>query len=158
MEYKLTLESPANRVDLDRTPITGEPEGKSWGGYAGLSLRFNQDFMEPDWKTENGNMVDVNGTAGDWLYMGFKGFDGNRIGSAIFISDKTRREGEAWYLINQPELPFFYFSPAFLYLKPLSIHQGEKLHLNYMVLHISGDVTQEMLESEYLQYIHRTKN
>ena len=111
--------------------------------------------MEPVWTTVKGFMMDVNGTADNWLYMGFKGFDGNRIGSAIFISDNTRREGEAWYLINNPEQPFFYFSPACLYLKPLTLNQGEKFHLNYKVLHLSGDVTQEMLKSEYLQYIHR---
>ena len=50
MEYSFNFESLAKRVDLDRTPIEGEPEGKSWGGYAGLSLRFNQDFMEPSGK------------------------------------------------------------------------------------------------------------
>ena len=54
-------------------------------------------------------MVEVNGKADNWLYMGFKGFDGNRIGSAIFISDKTRREGEAWYLINHSGTTIFLF-------------------------------------------------
>ena len=153
MDYSMIFEAAGESIVLDRTPILGEPIGKSWGGYAGLSLRFNQDFMESDHTTLTGENMDVNGTSDDWLYMGFKGLFGTRIGSAIFISDTSRREGEAWYLIDQPQQPFYYFSPACLYLKPLTLPQGTKLHLNYRVLHIAGDVTQEMLESEYQQYI-----
>jgi len=152
MDYSLFLDSPGESVVLDRTPILGEPEGKSWGGYAGLSLRFNQDFMESGWTTMHGNKVEVNGTTSDWLYMGFRGLHGSRIGSAIFISNLTRREGEAWYLIDQDQQPFYYFSPAHLYLKPLTVHQGEEPVLNYRVLHVSGDVTRQMLESEYERY------
>jgi len=155
MDYTMIFKSAGEKVVLDRTPILGEPEGKSWGGYAGLSLRFNQDFMEATWTATQGKNVDVNGTAGDWLYMGFKGLLGTRIGSAIFISDASRREGEAWYLINQPQQPFYYFSPAYLYLKPLTLQQEDELHLSYRVLHMAGDMTQEMLESEYQQYINK---
>ena len=158
MDYAMIFKSAGAYVVLDRTPIVGEPEGKSWGGYAGLSLRFNQDFMEANWTTMQGNNEDVNGTAGDWLYMDFKGLYGTRIGSAIFISDTSRREGEAWYLIDQPQQPFYYFSPAYLYLKPLTLHQEEELHLYYRVLHVTGDMTQEMLESEYQQYISKETN
>jgi len=158
MDYSMTLTPLANEVVMDRTPIEGEPEGKSWGGYAGLSLRFNQDFMESGWTTVKGDNMDVNGTTGDWLYMGFKGFDGSRIGSAMFISNQSGRDGEAWYLIDEPELPFFYFSPAYLYLKPLTLHRGKEIHLNYRILHLEGDVTQEMLESEYQQYINGTNH
>ena len=114
---------------------------------------FNQDFMEADWTTMKGNNVDVNGTTGDWLYMGFKGLHGTRIGSVTFISPWLKREGEAWYLIDQPQQAFYYFSPAYLYLKPLTLQQEEELQLNYRILHVAGNVTQEMLESEYQQYI-----
>ncbi len=158
MDYTLILESAGDSVVLDRTPILGEPEGKSWGGYAGLSLRFNQDFMEADWITMQGENVDVNGTSGDWLYMGFKGLHGTRIGSATFISHTSGREGEAWYLIDQPQQAFYYYSPAYLYLKPHTLHQGEQLQLNYRILHLTGDVKKEMLESEYLQYINKKIN
>ena len=153
MDYDMIFQSAGEDVVLDRTPILGEPEGKSWGGYAGLSIRFNQDFMDASWTTIQGENADVNGTSGDWLYMGFKGLHGTRIGSATFISPSSKREGEAWYLIDQPQQPFYYYSPAYLYLKPLTLHREEELHLNYRILHIAGDVTSEMLESEYQQYI-----
>lgn len=153
MDYTLILESPGASVLLDRTPISGEPEGQSWGGYAGLSLRFNQDFMESKWISMQGDNMEVNGTNGDWLYMGFTGLHGTRVGSAIFISDITKREGEAWYLIDQDMQPFYYLSPAYLYLKPLTLHQDEKLQLRYRVVHLSGEVNREILETEYEQYI-----
>lgn len=152
MDYSLILESPGASVVLDRTPILGEEGGQSWGGYAGLSLRFNQDFMESRWITNQGDNGNVNGTDGDWLYMGFRGLHGTRIGSAIFISNITRWAGEAWYLIDQARQPFYYFSPAYLYLKPLTLHHEEELQLNYRILHLAGEVSREILESEYEQY------
>jgi len=153
MDYTMVFKSAGEDVVLDRTPVLGEPEGKSWGGYAGLSIRFNQDFMDASWITFQGENVDVNGTTGDWLYMGFKGLHGTRIGSATFISPSSKREGEAWYLIDQPQQPFYYYSPAYLYLKPLILHQEDELHLNYRILHVAGDVNPALLESEYQQYI-----
>jgi len=153
MDYAMTFKSLANEVVIDRTPIMGEPDGKSWGGYAGLSLRFNQDFMESGWISKKEDILDVNGTTGEWLYMGFSGLDGNPIGSAMFISNSSRREGEAWYLIDTPAQPFYYFSPAYLYLKPLTLHQGDEIQLGYRILHLSGNVTRKTLQSEHEQYI-----
>lgn len=153
MDYSLILESAGESVVLDRTPISGEPEGQSWGGYAGLSLRFNQDFMESSWISMQGDNIRVNGTNADWLYMGFSGLHGTRVGSAVFISEITRREGEAWYLIDQAQQPFYYFSPAYLYLKPLTLHKGNELQLNYRILHLAGEASREMLKSENEQYL-----
>ncbi|SHE54801.1 Type 1 glutamine amidotransferase (GATase1) [Mariniphaga anaerophila] len=47
MDYQFDFDAIDDTVILDRTPIEEEPGGKSWGGYAGLSIRFNQDFMKP---------------------------------------------------------------------------------------------------------------
>ena len=155
MDYELLSEAVSDRVDINRTPILGEPDGKSWGGYAGLSIRYNQDLMDASWISSNGDTSDVNGTTGDWLNMSFKGLDGDRIGSAMFVPDNTKREGWAWYLIDNPELPFYYFSPAYLYLAPLQLSKGDCIKLNYRILHISGEVTSEQLSSVYQSYINR---
>jgi len=156
MDYELIFEAVANEVVLDRTPITGEPEGKSWGGYAGLSLRFNQDFMEPTWITATGNNLNVNGSTEDWLYMGFKGLYGESVGSAMFIYNQSRREGEGWYLIHDTEMPFYYFSPAYLYLKPVTLQSGDKIQLNYRILHMSGGASKQRLQLEYQRYLDET--
>jgi hypothetical protein len=158
MDYDFNFEALADSVDLNRTPLLGEPEGKSWGGYAGLSIRFNQDFMNSKIISSFGEDNDVNGKIGDWLYMGFKGFDGNLVGSAIMIPGETKREGEAWYSVNNPEFPFYYFSPAYLYLKPQLLKKGERIKLKYRILHLEGDVKREELKNEYDNYLNSITN
>lgn len=153
MDYDMRFEPVAGRVELDRTPIEGEPEGKSWGGYAGLSIRFNHDLMEPHWISATGNNLAMNGRDDDWLYMGFTDLHGCAAGSAIFIHPDTRREGSAWYLIENPEQPFYYFSPAYLYLEPLTLERGDFLHLRYRVMHIPGKADPGMLRRAYEEYI-----
>jgi len=153
MDYDLNFEAVADKVDLNRTPIEGEPDGKSWGGYAGLSIRFNQDFMNSGFISSFDEELDVNGKTGDWLYMGFRGLDGKQVGSVIMIYEDTKRDGEAWYSVNDPEIPFYYFSPAYLYLKPQLLTKGEHIHLKYRLIHLEGNVTREMLNNEYLHYI-----
>ncbi|MFC2112177.1 DUF6807 family protein [Bacteroidota bacterium] len=153
MDYDIVFKPIEDSVILDRTPIMGEPEGKSWGGYGGLSIRFNQDFTESRWISMNDKDTIALGSTGDWLYMGFQGLDGSRIGSAMFISNATKRDGAAWYLTNDTETPFYYFSPAYLYYKPLILNKGETLRLNYRLLHMAGDVSKEMLVSAYEDYL-----
>ena len=153
MDYDLNFEAVANKVDLNRTPIEGEPEGKSWGGYAGLSIRFNQDFMNSGFVSSFENDLKVNGKSGEWLYMGFRGLDGKQVGSVIMVSEDTKREGESWYSVNDPELPFYYFSPAYLYLKPQLLTKGERIHLKYRIIHLEGNVTGKMLNNKYKHYI-----
>ena len=158
MDYELNFEAIADEVDLNRTPILGEPDGQSWGGYSGLSIRFNQDFMNPEFVSSFGENKDVNGKAGDWLYMGFQGLDGKRIGSAIMISNDTRRRGETWYSVIDPAQPFYYFSPAYLYLAPKLLRQGEKIKLKYRILHFEGKASYDNLSNEFNKYIDHEKN
>ncbi len=153
MDYELKLKAKSDMVKLDRTPILGEPDGMSWGGYSGLSIRFNQDFMSSKFISPYGENQDVNGKTNDWLYMGFKGLDGNQVGSVIMIHDQKKREGEAWYTVNNPELPFFYISPAYLYYKPLVLPKGGRIQLKYRIIHFGGDTKAEILSNEYNQYI-----
>ncbi len=156
MDYDMSFKAVADSVDLNRTPILGEPDGKSWGGYAGLSVRFNQDLMDQKFISSFGEDKEINGRTGDWLYMGFQGLDGNRVGSTIMISEDTRREGEAWYSVVTPELPFYYFSPAYLYLKSRLLTKGERINLKYKILHLAGDVASEELIMKYNNHIDST--
>lgn len=152
MDYEFNFEALSDTVFLDRTPIQGEAGGKSWGGYAGLSLRFNQDFTDAQWISP-GEADEVNGSEEAWLLMGFSGLHGEKAGSALFISDQTRRSGEGWYLINDPEVPFYYVSPACLYLAPLTLLRGEHLQLKYRVNHLSGIPNTGELRRQYREYI-----
>jgi hypothetical protein len=115
-------------------------------------------MMNPYWISSGGNGLEMNGRSDDWLCMGFTGLDGKPSGSAIFLHRDSRREGAAWYLINQHKQPFYYFSPAYLYLKPIALERGEQLRLQYRVLHLSADISAEMLASEYHAYISKTNH
>ncbi len=155
IEYQFEFTSILEEVELNRTPILGQENGTSWGGYAGLSIRFSQDFSDSDFITGWGDNDSINGKPGNWLYMGLTGIDGKRVGTQIIIHPSTLREGSAWYSVNTEEEPFYYFSPAFLYYKPLTLKKGEKLLLNYRVVHWPGQADSEMLEEEYQNYINQ---
>lgn len=153
MDYAFHFKAVEDGVELDRTPIEGEPGGQSWGGYAGLSIRFNQDFMNARFISDSEDHENINGSAGNWLYMGFTGLDGKQVGSQIMIAPETRRDGAAWYSVNTPELPFYYFSPAYLYYKPLVLEKGEELHLKYRICHYGDEVSEEVLGNQYQKFL-----
>lgn len=149
MDYNFVFVALADTVLLDRTPIEGEPDGKSWGGYAGLSVRFNQDFTGSHFVSAWSDNENINGKAGDWLYMGFRGLDGKTVGTQIIVDQEIQPERAAWYSVNSGDLPFYYFSPAVLYKKPLILLKGEKLHLKYRVVHHNSEVSEGKLRNEF---------
>ena len=71
------------------------------------------------------------------------------------IYPKTHREGSAWYSVNSEEEPFYYFSPAFLYYKPLILKKEEKLVMKYKIVHWPDSVNSSLLEKEYQNYINQ---
>ncbi len=152
MDYDFKFKALADTVLLDRTPIEGEPGGQSWGGYAGLSVRFNQSFMNSRFISSWKDTADINGGTGDWLNMGFTGLDGSEIGSQMMIAPHTKRKEAAWYSVNSSELPFYYFSPAYLYKKSKLLLKDETINLNYRVLHYNGNADYDALNEEFEKY------
>lgn len=155
MDYHFAFEALDDEVKLDRTPILGEENGQSWGGYAGLSIRFSRNFMNSRFVTPGNNDNTINGKQSDWLYMGFTGLDGKKVGSLMMVSPKTRRNGWAWYSVNDEQLPFYYFSPAYLYHKPLNLKKGEPINLTYRILHLPGEANSQLLNKEFQKFINQ---
>ena len=153
MDYVFSFEALAEEVELNRTPILGQEKGTSWGGYAGLSVRFSQDFMDSEFITPWNDNDSINGRQGDWLYMGFTGIDGEKVGSQIMVPPGSRRDGWAWYMVDSEQQPFYYYSPAYLYFNPLTLKRGEKMKLNYRILHIAGKTNNNELDKEYRKYV-----
>jgi len=139
-----------DEVVLDRTPIEGEPEGKSWGGYAGLSVRFNQDYTLPIViaPTDSSNYRKNN-----WLYMGFNTLTGDKAGLCILQNLKFTTSSTSWYVINDPEIPFFYYSPSVLYDGKIILKNGDNLELKYRVWVIPGNIGKDDLEYKYTEYV-----
>ncbi len=152
IDFDHTFTPITGEVVLDRTPITGEPDGQSWGGYSGLSVRFSQDFtaasiIAPD--TTN------NHSKNPWVYMGFKTLTGKDAGICMMQDPSLTTNLTSWYIINEPAAPFYYYSPAAIYDGKIILRQGENLRLKYRVWIIPGSTSIEELNSKYIEYINK---
>ena len=146
-EYYFRTETDS--VILDRTPLTGEPGGQSWGGYAGLSIRFNQDFTTPEVVIP----ADTSGHGkGYWRYMGFNSLTGGKAGIAMFQHPQFTTSSTGWYVINDPKVPFYYYSPAVLFDKKIILRKGETLQLKYRIWVLPGLFTKKELQEKFKQY------
>jgi len=152
IDYDNTYTAVVEEVILDRTPVTTEPGGRTWGGYAGLSVRFSQDFTDPfiiaptdsaDYKKNS------------WVYMGFNTLTGDTAGMSIIQDPGFTTTNTSWYIIRTPDIPFFYYSPAVLYDGKIILNKGDQLHLKYRVCIIPGKTGREELEKKYNEYVNQ---
>jgi len=141
-------------VVLDRTPIIGEPGGQSWGGYAGLSIRFNQDYTSPQIITSADSIPCPKCS---WMYMGFNGLTGEKAGMAVLQQPKFTTNTASWYVINDPKIPFYYYSPAILFDGKLILKRGETLTLKYRIWMLPGAVTKDKLQQKFEQYLNKQR-
>jgi hypothetical protein len=149
-EHLFTAQSEI--VELDRTPIVGEPGGQSWGGYAGLSIRFNQDYTSPEIVTETDS---TNCPKCNWHYMGFNNLTGGKTGMAILQHPQFTPKSSSWYLINDQKIPFYYYSPAILFDKKIVLKKGETLRLKYRIWLLPGKISKEQLQEKFDQYLNK---
>jgi hypothetical protein len=129
-----------SNVSLTRTPLPGEPDGKSWGGYAGLSLRLNKATGGWTFLSSSGGtgVAALHGKPASWL----KFSAGTNLPGVTILDDaRNLRHPSPWY-VNQ-EMPFF--SPALLFTKSLTLSPGEKLVLHYKILIVDHDVQDKVL-------------
>jgi len=121
-------------VELNRTPLVGEKQGRAWGGYAGLSVRLNG--LGSDWAitTEKGPLKSIKSVSrGKARSMEFSGvFKGNPAGIAILDNPQNLNAPTPWYAIAGN--PMKYFSPAVICYKPHVMKPGETLELRYRVI------------------------
>ena len=140
----------ADEVILDRTPVQTEPGGRSWGGYAGLSVRFSQDYTSPVIIAPDES---ENYKKNNWVYMGFSTLIGETAGMCIFQNLKFSTPNTSWYVINNPDIPFFYYSPAVLYDSRIVLKKDETLHLKYRVWVLPGNISKEDIQAKYDEYV-----
>ena len=115
-------------LELDRTPILGEPGGKKYGGYAGLSIRLNKSSVGGTFLTAEGDLngKEIQNVASTWMAFNTK------QGGSILMMDHPGnfRSPTKWYVV--PAMP--YFSPAILFDAPHRMAAGESLVLHYRIL------------------------
>jgi hypothetical protein len=133
-DWQSTFTARGEPVVLGRTPIPGEPEGKSWGGYAGLSWRFSQQLA--DWRVayatgdtaveptgKRAAALEVNGAAG-----------GTESGVAFLDHPRNLNAPTPWHLVAQKKNSFLFAQPAVLYYGDHKLAPKESLVLRYRVI------------------------
>jgi hypothetical protein len=143
-------------VVLDRTPLLGESDGKSYGGYAGLSFRH---FGHPEnwqirdqWKFIAPNAIEdeekkVHGSRQPWV--AYSGELGNgSAATAMFDHPSNAGFPTKWYTSNG----LVFYSPAFIFDKAMKLANGESLTLRYRVKIYSMSPSEKELGEEFSRF------
>lgn len=118
-------------VTLDRVP----PKVQSWGGYAGLSIRFAKDLEErmatrSEGPAEFGEGGRHRSRAQAMDYNGL--IDGKAVGLAFLDHPDNPRHPTPWYAIRDSVMS--YINAALLTDEPLTLNAGEHMTLRYRLI------------------------
>ena len=144
-------------VLLDRTPILGEKNGQSWGGYVGLSVRLAKDVT--DWQltdSEGRKDLKAHGQKARWMNFAGRSGDSKNFSIAIFDHPDNLRHPSPGFVIMDPKVPFGYFSPALLFNKPYTLPGRQSLSLKYRILIQPGRAEKNLLEAEWKSFAETT--
>jgi len=153
IDWNSRFAAGAANVLLDRTPITGEKDGQSWGGYAGLSVRIAKSVS--GWyltDSEGRKDLEGHGKKTRWMNFGGRTAENKDFSIALFDHPDNLRHPSPGYVIMDPKVPFGYFSPALLFNKPYTLPAGESFSLKYRVLIHPGKAEKSLLEEEWKSF------
>ena len=157
-DWTTTFTAAKVAVTFDRTPLEGEPGGKAWGGYAGLSVRFAKDLTERRADTTEGPVVfnQQSRHRSKAPAMDYHGLIGDQpVGIAICDHPKNLNHPTPWYAIRSK--PMSYFSPAVICYGPYTLPAGQSMTLRYRVIVHSGRWDSVRLRREFLQWHKRAQ-
>jgi muconate cycloisomerase len=123
----------ADQVVLDRTPLPGEPGGKVFGGYAGLSLRL-ANFQQRA-ATSDAGPVQFNaqnryrGRHSTFEYSGI--LNGQPVGIAVQDFADNLNAPSPWYAIRSKAMSFF--TPAVICYGAKTLQRGQSFTLRYRI-------------------------
>jgi hypothetical protein len=152
LDWDMTFTAGGAPVLLDRTPLPDEPEGKPYGGYAGLSVRLIGELQDVRARTTVEPVVFTGhryrGKAAALEYSGV--IAGREAGMAILDHPGNLNAPTPWYAINEPVM--HYFSPAVICYGPHTLPAGASLRLRYRVLVHPGRWEAERLGAEMKRF------
>lgn len=135
IDWTMSFTAQGQDVVLDRTPIPGELNGKSWGGYAGLSARLPPELSEIQVSTTEGEIkftdggyrgramaADYSGKIGDWV-----------VGIAFLDHPDNLASPSPWWIIDNPK-GMKYINPAVLGAGPHTLKSGQRMTLRYRAI------------------------
>ncbi|HOX04521.1 MAG TPA: sulfatase-like hydrolase/transferase [Candidatus Paceibacterota bacterium] len=151
MDWTMTFTAVTN-VLLDRTPLPDEPNGKPYGGYAGLSVRFANELDSAQAATTAGPVAFTAGRyRGKAAAMDYSGtLNGREVGIAILDHPSNLNAPSPWYAIHSD--PMRFFSPAVISPGPFTLRAGQSMSLRYRVAVHPGRWNVARLESETARF------
>ncbi len=133
-------------VVLDRTPLAGQPGGKSWGGYAGFSLRMDKSVLGGTFANSEGiSGAEANRKAARWL--SYSTPEGGSV--LMFDHPDNLRHPVKWYFVEN--MPFM--TPAVIHDAPHTIKADETLNLRYRLIVYPGQLNAGAAEKEWADWI-----
>jgi len=152
LDWAATFTAQAKDVLLDRTPLPGEQGGQTWGGYAGLSVRFTTGLNDPQALAGDGPVTFNDGRyRGKAPAMDYSGLvDQREAGIAILDLPANLNSPSPWYAIA--ENSFRYFTPAVICYQPHTLKANQSFSLRYRVMVHSGRWNAETLRNATLNY------
>jgi hypothetical protein len=139
MDWTMIFTAQEQDVDLNRAPISGEPDGKPSGGYAGLSVRFARDFRE--WRAETTRRpVPADLTVPFHCETGAVGLDfngriaGREAGLALLDDASNLNSPTPWYTVMDGQKDFGFAQAALIYYRPHTLPARQSLTLRYRVV------------------------
>jgi len=152
IDWESTFVAGGEDVVLGRTPINGEENGVTWGGYAGLSLRMVKEAHDWHFSDSEGQRdMEVHGKKARWVDYSGPTATGQFAGITIFDHPQNLRSPSPWYVAKE----LTYFSPAILFNEPYTLKKGKTLLLKYCILIHGQKVDREFLNKQWFMYAKR---
>jgi len=151
LDWTMTF-TAARDVVLDRTPLPGESGGKTWGGYAGLSVRLASALEERQAVSADGpvNFAQSRHRSRARAFDYNGAIDGTPMGIAILDHDENVNSPSPWYVIRGDVMSFF--TPAVIADGPRALAAGERMTLRYRVIVHPGRWTAEDLALAHARF------
>ena len=141
------------KIELNRTPLPNEPDGKLYGGYAGLSVRFAKELTEREAVTPEGPVEFADSRfRGKSSAMDYNGLIARQpCGIAILDSPRNLNHPTPWYAIRSDVMS--YYSPAVICYGPHTLEAGESFTLRYRVIVHDGRWNASRLAAEMKRFL-----
>ncbi|EMI41298.1 hypothetical protein RRSWK_06357 [Rhodopirellula sp. SWK7] len=151
-DWECDFTAQDDSLNLGRTPTLDEPDGKAWGGYAGLSVRFAVGMESQQLRTGTDVAHFQKGRyRGKSFALDYSGvIDEKSVGVAVLNCYQNLTHPTSWYADASATMS--YLSPAVLYEGPLQLSAGDTLKTRYRVMIHSGIWESDRLHQEYRTY------
>ena len=152
LDWESTFTAAADEIVLDRTPLPDEPDGRTFGGYAGFSARLNKNLWDVKPINCDGKTGNLHGQTSKWMTFEMKNLQGEPVSITIFDHPQNLGFPNKWYITTTTNIPFYYFSPAPLFSSKISMKKGETMKLKYRLLITPDKVTEQELKTNWTNF------